>query len=250
MQLTDRDRRVLRHLAAARWLSTGQVAALCFADVSRTMPCRRLRLMRGARFVRSVRENPMMEALHTLGARGREALAELGDERRMKPERFPPANRRHFMGINDIRVAVFRSAVRDGFGLDFFYASWELQERGWPYAVIPDAVAEVSIDGTAAAAVFEYDRATEGLALVVERKLKRYAQGLDGFAFVRVITVVDEERRRAQLALEASRKIGDSRFTFLLHEGLASWSAMEILGGAGSDAGFGEGSAVRTVLHP
>ena len=188
----------------------------------------------------------MMEALHTLGAHGRRALAELGYERPLRLERCPPANRRHFLGVNDIRVAVLRNAARDGVRLNFFFASWELQERNWPYVMVPDAVAEVECAGTAVAALFEYDRATEGLAYVVERKLTRYAEGLDGFAFSRVITVVDHARRREELQRRTAEKLGDPRFCFLLRDALADWSVRELLAAEGS----GERSGVRTVLRP
>jgi hypothetical protein len=249
MQLTDRDLKVLGHLAASRWLSTGQAAALCFARVSRTMACRRLRLMRRARYVRTSRENPMMEALHTLGPRGRQALAELGDGRTVALERFPPANRRHFLGVNDIRVAVFLSAERDGIELNFFFASWELQDRHWPYRTIPDAVTEVTQNGRTASAIFEYDRSTESLRYLVERKLKRYAEGLRGFSFTRVITVVEDSRRLRRLEDKMAGTIGELRFEFMLREELSHWSVRGLLSSCGSGDGSGDGSCAGTVLR-
>jgi protein involved in plasmid replication-relaxation len=249
MQLTDRDRRVLWHLASARWLSTGQVAALCFPRVSRTMACRRLRLMRGARFVRTVQENPMMESLHALGARGRQTVGELGYESQLAPERHPPANRRHFLGINDIRIAVLASAPRVGVALNFFFASWELLARGWPYAIVPDAAAEAEREGHTAKALFEYDRATEGLEYLIERKLKRYAEGLDGFAFARVITVVDEPRRQEQLVERTARTIADRRFTFVLRAALEDWSLRELWEPTGSGERSVDRSGAGTVLR-
>lgn len=247
MQLTERDRRVLQHLAAARWLSTGQVAALVFPQVSRAMACRRLRLLRRARFVRAARENPMMEALHTLGPRGREVLAEI-DGAPPKLERQPPANRRHFLGINDLRVAVLASAAREGLRLNYFYACWELAGRGWPYALIPDAVVEVEAEGRTAAALFEYDRATEGLAYLVERKLLRYAAGLDGFPFARVVTVVEQPRRLEQIIEQVARRLRDPRFVFLLRDALGGWRARDLLSRAGSGEGSREGRDVGTGL--
>ena len=54
----------------ARWLTTTQVAALCFAGLTPEMARRRIRLLREARYIRSVQSNGMAEALHTLGPRG------------------------------------------------------------------------------------------------------------------------------------------------------------------------------------
>ena len=241
MYLTERDRQVLRYLAAARWLSTRQVAALSFPGVSHGMACRRLRLLRRARFIRSVQENSMMEALHTLGVRGREMLRESGYERPIAPERLPPVNRRHFLGINDIRVAVLRSAQHDAVALGYFFASWELHERGWPYGMIPDAACQAEHGGTTKTAVFEYDRATEGAAYVIDRKFKRYAEGLGDFRFSEVVTVVESERRLEQLAAHAPAKATNVRFSFLLHAALARWSLRRLFGAAGSAEGSGGG---------
>jgi Replication-relaxation len=190
----------------------------------------------------------MMEALHTLGARGRALLAELGCEQKLALERHPPANRRHFLGINDIRVAVLKSAEREGIPLQYFYACWELAGRGWPYAMVPDAVAEVEHAGKTATALFEYDRATEGLAYLIERKLKRYAEGLDGFAFARVITVVEHRRRLDQLVGDATRTLGDPRFIFLLRDDVGCWSVRELLDPSGSGGRSREGSGGRTGM--
>jgi len=242
MELTERDRALLRHLAAARWLTTRQVAALVFTGVSHSMVCRRLRMLRRGRFVRAVRENSMAEALHTLGARGREALGELGWGRRIALERSPPANRPHFTGINDIRIAVLRSVHREGAHLDFFFASWELAERGWPYHVMPDAACAVSLDGKSATALFEYDRGTEGTAYVIERKLKRYAAGLEGFPFSRVIIVVVTARRLERLSREAALHAKDQRFTFLARDALPGWSVRDLWDRDGSGRGSREGS--------
>ena len=244
LYLTERDRGVLRYLAQARWLSTRQVRALSFPGVSHSMACRRLRLLRRARYVRSVRENSMMEALHTLGVRGREALRDFGYERRIPQERHPPVNRRHFLGVNDIRIAVLRSVARDGVALNFFFASWELQERIWPYGMVPDAVCAVEREGKTATAIFEYDRATEGVPYVVDRKFRRYAEGLDGFGFSHVITIVESSARREQLAACTRAKIADARFSFLMREELSSWSAERLLKEGGSRGGSGDGSHV------
>jgi hypothetical protein len=133
--------------------------------------------------------------------------------------------------------------------LNFFFASWELLARGWPYAIVPDAAAEAEREGHTAKALFEYDRATEALEYLVERKLKRYAEGLDGFAFARVVTVVDEPRRRDQLAERTARTIADRRFAFVLRAALVDWSSRELWEPTGSGEGshdrFGAGTVLR-----
>lgn len=229
MELTARDRGVLRTLAAARWLTTAQVAALRFPAVGIEMARRRLRLLRQARYVVSVQRSRMELALHTLGNRGKRLLVGDGWKRAITLERFPPGNLEHFLGINDIRVAVERSARRDRAALGFFFASWELQRRGWEYSVVPDAVCNVAQRGRSTTALFEYDRATEPLGYVIRSKFVRYARGLDGFPFSRVITVVDSPERLEHLREYTARHVRDGRFSFLLrHALLNSWSVDEL----------------------
>src|SRR5579871_6093328 len=142
MRVTDRDRRVVIKLAAARWLTTGQIADLCFAGVTPEMARRRIRLLREARYIRSVQSNAMAEALHTLGPRGPELL---GEERvqQIRLERTLPRNLSHLSGINQIRIAVERTALAEGVALRFFFASWELQGHGWKLPIIPDAACRI-----------------------------------------------------------------------------------------------------------
>ena len=67
MRVTQRDQKLLTSLAAARWLTTQQVKALCFPGVSVEMARRRLRILAGGKFIHSFRINRMAEALHSLG---------------------------------------------------------------------------------------------------------------------------------------------------------------------------------------
>src|SRR5439155_4074576 len=129
MRLTARDRKLLLKLAAARWLSTKQVAALLFSNVTPEMARRRLRLMNENRYVFSWQHNSMTEALHSLNIKGKDFLKEKGWGLPIKLERVPPKNLEHFMGINDIRIAVERSAQSEGIRMGFFYACWELQQH-------------------------------------------------------------------------------------------------------------------------
>src|SRR2546422_5130859 len=131
MRLTVRERKLLAKRAAARWLSTRQVWAILFSNVTLEMARRRLRLLGESRYVFSWQHNSMAEALHALDAKGKGFLKEKGWALPIKLERVPPKNLEHFMGINDIRVAVERSIQSDELHIGFFYASWELQQRGW-----------------------------------------------------------------------------------------------------------------------
>src|SRR5438552_3375371 len=106
MRITARDQKLLAKLAAARWLTTRQIAALCFPGVNIEMARRRLRLLRAARYVFSCRTNRMAETLHTLGPEGKEMLIERGWKRTISLARRPPANLQHHLGINEIRIAV------------------------------------------------------------------------------------------------------------------------------------------------
>src|SRR5437667_2119348 len=161
MRLTVRDRKLLAKLAAARWLSTRQVWALLFSNVTPEMARRRLRLMNENRYVFSWQHNSMAEALHALDAKGKDFLKEQGWGFPVKLERVPPKNLEHFMGINDIRVAVERSVQSDGIHIGFFYACWELQLRGWSHALIPDAACHIERRESSLTVLFEYDRGRE-----------------------------------------------------------------------------------------
>ena len=231
MRLTMRDRKLLAKLAAARWLSTRQVRALLFSNVTLGMARRRLRLLGEARYVFSWQHNSMAEALHTLDAKGKEFLKERGWGFPVKLERAPPKNLEHFMGINDIRVAVERSAESDGITIGFFYACWELQQRGWAYGVIPDAACHVERGASSLTLLVEYDRGQESPEYVSRTKFARYAQGLDGFPFAMVVIVSDSEERLEQLR-ERARRIQDAeKFVFVLREAVLepSWSVSQWL---------------------
>lgn len=231
MRLTERDRRLLAKLAAARWLTTRQVAALCFPAGTLEPARRRLRMLGEKRYVFSSQTNHMAAALHSLGPKGRELLVERGWTRPISLERVPPKNLEHFLGVNDIRVAVERSAMRDGMELGFFYASWELQQHGWTHAVIPDAACHLARNGRSATILFEYDRGTETPRYVVQAKLRPYAHGLDGFPFCQVLVVVETDERLEQLREYAASHMEPEKLFFVTLETLTgSWSPSDLLG--------------------
>ena len=225
MRVTVRDRKLLAKLAAARWLSTRQVAALLFSNVSLEMARRRLRLLCENRYAFSWQHNSMAEALHSLDVKGREFLKERGWEYAVKLERVPPKNLEHFLGINDIRVAVERCASSNGISIGFFYACWELQQRGWASAVIPDAACHLERAGASATLLFEYDRGQESAGYVQRTKFRPYARGLDGFPFSLVIVVADSDARVEELR-ECALEEDSGKFVFLRRDTFfsPSWS--------------------------
>lgn len=221
-RLTVRDRKFLASLAASRWLTTTQAAALSFPGVSLGVVQRCLRRLRNTHYIVSLRPNRMADALHTLGVRGRAFLRSHGWERPIRLERTPPVQIEHFLGINDIRIAVERSAERDGVAVDFFFASWELAEHGWPYRLIPDAACSARFGGETRTALFEYDRGTERPAYLVRHKLRRYDRGFDGLPFSFVLLVVDTVERLELLRERTSRVFHEATFLFTLRQTLLS----------------------------
>ena len=226
MRLTPRDRRLLLKLAAARWLSTKQVAALLFSNVTPEMARRRLRLLNEDRYVFSWQHNSMAEALHALDAKGKDFLKEKGWGFPVKLERVPPKNLEHFIGINDIRVAVERSAQSDEHHIGFFYACWELQQRGWAHALIPDAACHVERRGASMTVLLEYDRGQETAEYVSRTKLVPYMHGLDGLSFSMVVFIAESEDRLEQLCERARRIDDNGKFVFVLRATVMqpSWS--------------------------
>jgi hypothetical protein len=229
MKVTDRDRRMIIKLAAARWLTTTQVSELCFSGLSLEMARRRIRLLREVRYVRSVRSNAMAEAIHTLGPHSPELI---GRERaqRIRLERVLPRNLAHLVGINDIRVAVERGADAHGITLGFFFASWELQAHGWKLPLIPDAACRVERGRTSVTALFEYDRGEERPSYLLRTKFARYRGGLSGFPFSRVIIVAETAELRDRLQAYCGKHLPSPLFSFVGKEVLMHpWSIAELL---------------------
>ncbi len=206
-------------VATARWLTTTQMAELCFSGLSLEMARRRIRLLRDVRYLRSVRSNAMAEAIHAVGPRGPELL---GQERaqRIRLERVLPRNLAHLMGINDIRVAVERGADAHGITLAFFFAAWELQAHGWKLPLIPDAACRVERGRTSVTALFEYDRGEERPSYLLRTKFARYRAGLPGFPFSRVIVVTETVELRDRLQAYCGKHLPSPLFSFVSKETL------------------------------
>lgn len=227
MRVMDRDQRVILKLASARWLTTTQIATICFAGLTPEMARRRLRLLRDERYVRSVQSNSMAEALHTLGPRGPELLNEQR-ARQIRLERALPKNLLHLIGINQIRCAIERSAQVDGITLRFFFASWQLQAQGWKLPVIPDAACRIECGERTATAVFEYDRGEERPSYLLQ-KFARYREGLSGFPFSRVVIVTETAELRDRLQAYLGKHLPCPLFSFIPEETLmGSWSVSEL----------------------
>jgi hypothetical protein len=202
---------------------------LCFAGLTSEMARRRIRLLREARYIRSVQSNAMAEALHTLGPRGPELLSRERAQR-IRLERALPKNLSHLTGINEIRIAVERSARADGVTLGFFFASWELQAHGWKLPLIPDAACRVEIGATSATALFEYDRGEERPSYLLQTKFAGYRESLASFPFSRVVIVAESVGLRDRLQAHLGKHLPAPLFSFIAKETLVdSWTVAELL---------------------
>ena len=85
--------------------------------------------------------------------------------------------------------------------------------------------------GNSARVLFEYDRGFEPPAYVLRTKFERYAEGLEGFPFSQVVTVVETEARLAQLKEYTARHLPErGEFAFITRNRLLdSWSVAELL---------------------
>lgn len=218
---------MIMKLAVSRWLTTHQIARLCFAGLSAEMARRRIRLLREAGYIRSVQSNAMAEAIHTLGPRGRELLGKERDA--IGSERALPKNLSHLLGVNDLRIAVERSAHTSGITVDFFFACWELQAHGWKFPLIPDATCRVQRGVESATAMFEYDRGEERPSYL-QAKFACYRDGFPGFPFSRVVVVTETTELHKRLQTNFVNRLPSALFSFIARQTLMnSWSVAELL---------------------
>ena len=91
---------------------------------------KRVRKLSETGYLRSYREHPTAEAVHTLGPKGKPLVEERGVEVALGGE--VPAQLAHLLGVNDIRIAVETSSV----SLAYFFAYWQLADLGWKYQII------------------------------------------------------------------------------------------------------------------
>ena len=197
MRLTQRCINLLRLLSAARWLTTRQIHRRFFAGATPDAARKRLRKLTAGEYLVMVREGRMNEALFTLGRAGKRVVETAG----MTPpalERRPPAQREHFLAVNDVRIAAELAG-----SLSYFFAYWELPGLGWRHSLIPDAVFRMA-DRTFA---LEFDRGVEGIQFFIRTKVSAYSRGLDGLPLTAVLVVTDRDARMASLA----KAIGDMK---------------------------------------
>lgn len=218
LRLSQRDLKVLTKCAAGKCLSTGQVARLCFPNVTLDAVRKSLRRLAEAGYLASHREHQMAEALHTVGPKGKTALEARGvstDAARQVPRQFE-----HLLGVNEIRLAFEVSTLP----VAYFFASWELQGFGWVHPVIPDAVVGLRLPERRTIFV-EYDRGTETLATLI-KKLRSYEDGFSGVQFRALLVCADADARLDTLARQVRKEGFLRRMLGCVISDLASVSAM------------------------
>ncbi len=198
VRVTERDVRMLVKCALCRWLTTDQLRHLYFPKATLNAVQKRLRKLADAGYLRSYRDHPTAESIHAVGPKGKPLVEEKGVNVMVGGD--VPSQLEHLLGINEIRIGVERASVPVG----FFFAYWQLADLGWKFPVIPDAVFAVHAPERRAF-VAEYDRGTETLDKLMG-KLRRYAEGLEGFPFEAVVIVTAEGRRLDLLSREMRGK--------------------------------------------
>jgi hypothetical protein len=187
VRLTERDLRMLVKCALCRWLTTDQLRRLYFPGATLNAVQKRLRKLADVGYLRSHREHPTAESIHAVGPKGKPLVDEKGVE--VMASSDVPRQVEHLCGVNEVRIAVEQGSVP----LGYFFAYWQLADLGWRYQAIPDAVFAV-LSPEHRTFLVEYDRGTETLEKLFE-KLRRYADGLEGFPFEAVLIVTGETRR-------------------------------------------------------
>jgi hypothetical protein len=196
-RVTERDVQILVKCAVCRWLTTAQIQRLYFPEASLNAVQKRLRKLSDAGHLRSSREHPTAEAVHAVGPKGKPLVEGKGVEVALGGD--VPKQLEHFLGINEIRIAVETSAVP----VAYFVPYWQLASLGWTWQVIPDAVFAFKVPERRTFAV-EYDRGTETLEKLID-KLRCYDNGLPGFVFEAVL-LFTEGKRRLDLLSSAMRR--------------------------------------------
>ena len=190
MRLTKRCLALLKLLRAARWLTTSQIRRRFFAGATDDAAQKRLRKLVQAGYLVVFRVSRMSEAMFALGREGKRVLERAGTDE-VELERRVPKQWEHFVGINDVRIAVELSG-----SVSYFFACWELTALSWRCPIIPDAVFSL---GERRFAV-EFDRSFENIPFFLRTKMAAYRRGLDGFPLSAVLIVTDRRARLESLA--------------------------------------------------
>jgi hypothetical protein len=197
-RLTDRDVRILAKLAVARWLTTAQIQRMYFSDATLNAVQKRLRRLSDAGYLRSHREHPTSEAVHSVGPKGKAIVEEKGIQATIGED--VPGQLDHLLGVNAIRIDLETS----GEHIVFFFGYFQLADLGWKYQIVPDAVFAVR-NSDRRTFLVEYDRGTEPLDKLVS-KLERYDSGLSEFPFEAVLIITERSRHLEVLSRELRRK--------------------------------------------
>lgn len=198
LRCTERDKKLIVKCGLCRWLTTTQIQRLYFPRATVNAVQKRLRKLAEEGLLRTHREGILSESLHAAGPRARAIFEGKGLE--YIGGNDVPRQIEHLAGVNDIRIAVETGAVP----VAYFFAHWQLANIGWKHHVIPDAVFGVRTPGLRNF-VLEYDRATEGLSVLVT-KLQTYQEGLPGFSFEAVVIVTERDRRMDSVRREVRKR--------------------------------------------
>ncbi len=198
LRCTERDKKLIVKCSLCRWLTTTQIQRLYFPGATVNAVQKRLRKLAEEGYLRTHREGILSETLHAAGpkakaifeANGLEYIGGNDVSRQIE----------HLAGVNDIRIAVETGTVP----IAYFFAHWQLANVGWTHAVIPDAVFGVR-GPSLRNFVVEYDRATEGLTVLVA-KLRTYQEGLRGFSFEAAVIVTERDRRMDSVRREVRKR--------------------------------------------
>ncbi len=185
-RLTRRDTEVLLDLYKYRYLSVSQIQLLHFP--SRQTAYRRLRALKGMNYLGSFRVSNINERIYYLDRRGAElvasglgvSLSDLKWHRRRTPNDHYFI--RHFLKVNDFRIAVTLACRDSEIGLLGFIPEYygekrgrgevrryirdfvlDIKDRSRKIYHTPDAVFALEKDGKAALFFLEIDRGTETL---------------------------------------------------------------------------------------
>ncbi len=229
VRITERDVAMLVKCALCRWLTTDQLRRLYFPTATLNAVQKRLRKLADAGYLRSHREHPTAESIHTVGPKGKPLVEEKGVE--VAAGSDVPGQVEHLLGVNELRLGVEQSPV----AVAYCSAYWQLADLGWRYPAIPDLVFAVR-SPERRAFVAEYDRGTETLDKLFE-KLRRYGEGLEGFPFEAVLVVTEETRRldllsRAMRGSELSMRVLVSTIGELREAGVFGTVFVELPSGA------------------
>lgn len=187
VRLTKRDMRLLAKLAAARWLTTSQIAALIFAEREGSVVRRRVAQLARDGYIRSCRPTRTAEVFHTAGLHGSEVLAAEGVS--VELEKTLPGDLEHVRGVNDLRVLV----ETGGIPVRYCYAYWELGRFPHFRRLIPDAAFAVDA-GRKLRFVAEYDRSSEPRK-VIRHKVLSYLEGLTPYPWDAVLVIAETQAR-------------------------------------------------------